>query len=234
MCDNNDSFVKDTLTTYRNEIHRSVYDPVEDEIVKKLLSQLNDTETAEEEKTAIRNQLIGCHLRFVNWMADRMWKGLLGAAPEVPLEDLVQAGNVGLIRAIDNYDVSYLESDIKFISYAWRRVEGAIKDEIEKNWRNHMLSLDDENGQALNIEDERDEAIVNIITKEKDRTIALAVDSLKPIEKRVLEMFYGIEDAAEVERVPIHKIAKELGMSNTDVKYIKEMAEQKLKKELGK
>ena len=97
-----------------------------------------------------------------------------------------------------------------------------------------MLSLDDENGQALNIEGEGDEAIVSIITEEKDRAIALAVDSLKSTEKRVLEMFYGIEDAAEVERVPIHKIAKELGMSNTDVKYIKEMAEQKLKKELGK
>jgi RNA polymerase sigma factor for flagellar operon FliA len=71
-----------------------------------------------------RNQMIIEHLPLVKYIAAR----IAGRLPShVEVEDLVNAGILGLIDAIDKYDPS---RKIKFKTYAEFRVRGAIIDEL--------------------------------------------------------------------------------------------------------
>jgi RNA polymerase primary sigma factor len=66
---------------------------------------------------AARNRLVSAHLRFVVRVAKRyQHQGL-------PLQDLVQEGNLGLIRAIDRFDP---ERGFRFLSYASWWIRQAI------------------------------------------------------------------------------------------------------------
>lgn len=223
--------VKDVLDAYRSSIYKIPIE--EDSVIKEKLREIKGNKTiSSDERAELRNDIIEAHLRYVNWLADKMWKMLLGANGDVPVEDLIQAGNVGLIKAIDKYDVAYVETDIPFIAYAKKYVENAIKDEIEKNWKNYLLDIDDEN--IRNSLFSTDDIEQNLIDVERTNEIHSAIQVLDESEKKALMLFYGISDSGEVERMPIHKISKELCMSTMDTELIIDMAEQKLKKELGK
>lgn len=79
-------------------------------IVKRALGRiLRDINHVSKEIKASKNQLVQSHLRLVIFMAKRYMHGGLS------LPDLIQEGNMGLIRAIDTYD--YNRSH-RFISYA--------------------------------------------------------------------------------------------------------------------
>lgn len=73
-----------------------------------------------------RQRAILCHLPLVKQLAGRIARGL----PRfVDLEDLIQAGTVGLIQAYENYDPG---RGVEFETYAARRIRGAILDELRK------------------------------------------------------------------------------------------------------
>ncbi len=72
------------------------------------------------------DQLVEKHLPLVKRVAYH----LLGRMPSsVQLEDLVQAGLVGLLEAINNYDSS---KGASFETYARIRIQGAMIDEVRK------------------------------------------------------------------------------------------------------
>ncbi len=71
-----------------------------------------------------RAQLILEHLPRVRWIAGRICHRL---PSNVCLEDLVSAGVLGLIEAVDHYDPSY---NVKLRTYADHRIRGAILDSI--------------------------------------------------------------------------------------------------------
>jgi RNA polymerase sigma factor for flagellar operon FliA len=73
---------------------------------------------------AERERLILEHLSNVRWIAIRVYEKINGA---VSLEDLVSAGTIGLINAVDSYDASY---NVKLSTYAEHRIRGAILDSI--------------------------------------------------------------------------------------------------------
>ena len=75
--------------------------------------------TAEE-----REQLILDHLPQVHWIAARIHEKL---PPSVELDDLISAGIVGLLAAIDNYDPIH-NASLK--TYAEYKIRGAILDSI--------------------------------------------------------------------------------------------------------
>ena len=74
--------------------------------------------------TQQREDLILESMPLVYSIAKRMIGGL---PPEASFEDLVSAGTVGLIHAIDNFDSAY---DAKLTTYAAHRIRGAMLDSI--------------------------------------------------------------------------------------------------------
>ena len=73
-----------------------------------------------------REQLILNHLNLVRFLAAKFKnKG-------EPLDDLIQVGTVGLIKAIDRFDIS---RDLEFTTYATPTILGEIKRHFrDKGW----------------------------------------------------------------------------------------------------
>jgi RNA polymerase primary sigma factor len=85
-----------------------------------LLSREEEIEIAKaasEGNKAAREKLVNANLRFVVNIAKR-YQGL-----GLPLEDLISEGNVGLVTAVDRFD---LEKNCRFISYAIWWIRQAI------------------------------------------------------------------------------------------------------------
>lgn len=81
-------------------------------------------QTSEETPAAERERLIMEHLPQVRLIARRIHERLPGS---VSLEDLISAGIVGLISAIDNFDPSL---NFKLKTYAEYKIRGAILDSL--------------------------------------------------------------------------------------------------------
>ncbi len=78
---------------------------------------------------AARQELVQKYARVVKYVAGRMAVGL---PHYVEFNDLISAGLLGLIQAIDNFDH---ERGIKFETYAIPRIRGAILDELRsQDW----------------------------------------------------------------------------------------------------
>jgi RNA polymerase sigma factor for flagellar operon FliA len=76
-----------------------------------------------------RQQLVEKYARIVKYVAGRM---AIGLPHYVEFNDLVSAGLLGLIQAIDNFDP---DRGIKFETYAIPRIRGAILDELRsQDW----------------------------------------------------------------------------------------------------
>lgn len=71
-----------------------------------------------------RERLILEHLPQVRWIATRFHDRLSG---NVSLEDLISAGVLGLINAVDSFDPSY---NVKLRTWAEHKIRGAILDSI--------------------------------------------------------------------------------------------------------
>ena len=82
----------------------------------------------------LRNQLMERYMPLVRSRADRIWKRL----PEgVELDDLISAGNFGLMDAIAAFDI---ERGVKFETFCMNRVQGAILDELRSmDWVPRMV-----------------------------------------------------------------------------------------------
>lgn len=87
-----------------------------------LLRKLSD-DTVRADSTS-REELILEHLPQVQLIAKRIQRGL---PPCVSLEDLVSAGTLGLIAAIDKFDA---QQHVKLRTYAEYRIRGAILDSL--------------------------------------------------------------------------------------------------------
>lgn len=75
---------------------------------------------------AVRNELVVAHLNLVRFLA------LKFSNRGEPLDDLVQVGTVGLLKAIDRFD---LERGVEFTTYATPTIVGEIKRYFrDKGW----------------------------------------------------------------------------------------------------
>ena len=89
----------------------------EQELAHKLYEN-NDLEAA--------RQLVLSHLRFVVHIA-RSYQGY-----GLPLADIIQEGNVGLMKAVDRFDPN---RGVKVVSFAVHWIKAEIHEYILKNWR---------------------------------------------------------------------------------------------------
>ena len=70
--------------------------------------------------------LVMAHMRFVVHIA----KGYTGYG--LPLNDLIQEGNVGLMKAVKRFDPAY---DVRLVSFAVHWIRAEIHEYVLKNWR---------------------------------------------------------------------------------------------------
>lgn len=80
----------------------------------------------EHEDLDAARDLVMAHLRFVVHIA----KGYTGYG--LPLNDLIQEGNVGLMKAVKRFDPSY---DVRLVSFAVHWIRAEIHEFVLKNWR---------------------------------------------------------------------------------------------------
>ncbi len=107
------------LTQYLNEINSAPILSAEEE---KALAQRYH---ADEDLEAAR-QLVFSHLRYVVSVA----RGFSGYG--LPLADLIQEGNVGLMKAVKRFDH---ERDVRLVSFAVHWIKAEIYDYVVRNWR---------------------------------------------------------------------------------------------------
>ncbi|MGB5630341.1 MAG: RNA polymerase sigma factor RpoH [Woeseiaceae bacterium] len=80
----------------------------------------------DEEDLDAARELVMAHLRFVVHIA----KGYTGYG--LPLNDLIQEGNVGLMKAVKRFDPNY---DVRLVSFAVHWIRAEIHEFVLKNWR---------------------------------------------------------------------------------------------------
>jgi RNA polymerase sigma-32 factor len=84
------------------------------------------TRFRDEEDLDAARELVMAHLRFVVHIA----KGYTGYG--LPLNDLIQEGNVGLMKAVKRFDPAY---DVRLVSFAVHWIRAEIHEFVLKNWR---------------------------------------------------------------------------------------------------
>jgi RNA polymerase sigma-32 factor len=95
-----------------------------------VLSKEDEQELArrlrEDEDLEAARDLVMAHLRFVVHIA----KGYTGYG--LPLNDLIQEGNVGLMKAVKRFNPDY---DVRLVSFAVHWIRAEIHEFVLKNWR---------------------------------------------------------------------------------------------------
>lgn len=95
-------------------------------VLSKSDEQALATRFREEGDLDAARDLVLAHLRFVVHIA----KGYTGYG--LPLNDLIQEGNVGLMKAVKRFDPSY---DVRLVSFAVHWIRAEIHEFVLKNWR---------------------------------------------------------------------------------------------------
>ena len=80
----------------------------------------------DEDDLEAARDLVMAHLRFVVHIA----KGYTGYG--LPLNDLVQEGNVGLMKAVKRFDPAF---DVRLVSFAVHWIRAEIHEYVLRNWR---------------------------------------------------------------------------------------------------
>ena len=92
----------------------------------RLFAELRDPDCPEGSREGLRNSLVQLHLPLVEHCARRFRNR------GEPMEDLVQVGTIGLIKAVDRFD---LERGVEFSTYATPTILGEIKRHFrDKGW----------------------------------------------------------------------------------------------------
>jgi RNA polymerase sigma-32 factor len=108
-----------SLQSYLDSIQQIPILTTEEEIA--LFTQFQDHEDLEAAR-----KLVLSHLRYVVYIA----RGYGGYG--LPLEDLIQQGNVGLMKSVKKFDLSH---NVRLVSFAVHWIKAEIHEYILKNWK---------------------------------------------------------------------------------------------------
>ena len=179
-----------------------------------------------------RGELIEHNLRLVVYIA----KKFDNTGSE--LDDLISVGAVGLIKAVQSFDV---EKNIKLATYASRCIENEILMFIRKKSRQMAeVSLDeplnfDKDGNELLLSDvlENDEETASgALEKNGEKTLLWeAIRRLNEREQKIMELRFGLNGDEESTQ---KEVADMLGISQSYISRIEKKILSKLKKDLQK
>ena len=179
-----------------------------------------------------RNKLIEHNLRLVVYVAKRFETNSFN------LEDLISIGTLGLIKAISTFKC---DKNIKLATYASRCIENEILMFLRKKSKMKVeVSLDeplkmDYDGNELLLSDvlgtDSNEISDNLVEDEKKEALYKAIDSLKPREKTILKMRFGLFDCEEMTQ---KDVADTLGISQSYISRLEKRIIKKLHNKLTK
>jgi len=187
-----------------------------------LKEEKEELELLKKGNKAARNKLIEHNLRLVAHVIKKYYSNTNDQ------EDLVSIGTIGLIKAVDSFDMS---KGIKLSSYAAR----CIENEILMFFRNNKKTLQnvsihepldmDKEGNALTLLDiifTEDEILENLDLKFKSEKLHKIIqEKLVPRERAIIEMRYGLNN-----QIPLtqREVAEKLGISRSYVSRIEKKA----------
>ncbi len=174
-----------------------------------------------------RNTLVEHNLRLVAHIIKKYYQNASGQ------EDLVSIGTIGLIKAINTYDIN---KNIKLSSYASRCIENEIlmyfrnlrksaqdvslNDTIDTDKDGNPLTLMDILADDRNIDDDID-------TRMNLQVLRRYIDSeLTPREREIIIYRYGLTGEAPQ---PQRELAKRLNISRSYISRIEKKALEKLR-----
>lgn len=172
-----------------------------------------------------RNKLIEHNLRLVVYVAKRFETNITN------LEDLISIGTIGLVKAINTFK---LDKNIKLATYASRCIENEILMYLRKKSKMKVeVSLDeplkcDYDGNELLLIDilslNQNEVVDDLLIKEKERMLHKAIKKLRPREKLILSLRFGLNGYDELTQ---KETADKLGISQS---YISRLEKRIIKK----
>ena len=179
-----------------------------------------------------RNKLIEHNLRLVAHIVKKF------ETKYKDTDDLIGIGTIGLIKAIDSYDVS---KNIKITTYAARCIENEILMFFRSNKKNgNEVSLNDyigvdKDGNAISLIDVMPDDGIDLTTKVSNNidieSLIKYLDILKDTEKNIIIRRYGLFNEKEATQ---KEIADDMGISRSYVSRIEKRALFKLLREFNK
>ena len=179
-----------------------------------------------------RSELIEHNLRLVVYIAKKF------ESTGADIDDLISVGAIGLIKAVQSYDVS---KNIKLATYASRCIENEILMFIRKKTKqNYEVSLDeplnyDKDGNELLLSDilesDVDEANVELEKSSENKILWNAIRRLNAREQKIMELRFGLNGDEENTQ---KEVADMLGISQSYISRIEKKILSRLKKDLIK
>jgi len=183
-------------------------------------------------KAEVKATLIERNLRLVVYIARKFDN------TGVDLEDLISVGTIGLIKAVNSFDV---EKNIKLATYASRCIENEILMHLRRIVKiRSEISLD----EPLNVDWEGNELLMSdilgtepdLVSKDLEKTVEQkilwdAIDKLNKREKEIMIMRFGLGGKEEKTQ---KEVADLLEISQSYISRLEKKIIVRLKKEIGK
>ncbi len=180
----------------------------------------------------VKKDLIEHNLRLVVYIARKFDN------TGVDLDDLISIGTIGLIKAINSFNV---EKKIKLATFASRCIENEILMHLRKVTKTKgEISFDeplnvDWEGNELLLSDilgtEQDSAIGHLEAKAEREILMEALKKLNDRESQIVSMRFGLNGGKELTQ---KEVADLLGISQSYISRLEKKIVAKLKKEIKK
>lgn len=221
----------------------------------KEISLVEDHMTKEEEQALARriqkgdeaalNKLVSANLKYVVTMANKF----IGMG--VSVDDLIQEGNLGLIEAAKRYRPA---ADTKFLTYAKFWIRKSLNLALCQHGRTVRLPVNQEydiykqkmRGETPNLAnvridvkvgEDKDVSLGDLVLRDEfndpfanqdtDRIMKALLEVLKPTERRIVELFYGLNGG---DGMSTKEVAEQVGKTAAEVNRSLKVARSKMKR----
>ncbi len=200
--------------------------PFTEQEEREILTRLSEGERGMKDTVVERN------LRLVVYIARRYENS------GVDMEDLISIGTIGLMKAVDSFDIS---KKIKLATYASRCIENEILMHLRKTVKTKGdVSFDeplnvDYDGNELLLSDvigtEGDIVYRDIETGVEKDLLLRALSKLSQREREIVELRFGLSSGEEKTQ---KEVADKLGISQSYISRLEKKIISRLKKEFNK
>ena len=184
--------------------------------------------------TKAKTMLIEHNVRLVVYIAKKFDNSGVG------VEDLISIGTIGLIKAINSFDIN---KKIKLATYASRCIENEILMYLRRNHKSRIeVSIDeplnvDWDGKELLLSDilGTDEDIIyrNLEDEAEKKLLLKAVNKLSERERTIIDLRFGL-NSPDGKELTQKEVADMLGISQSYISRLEKKIIKRLKKEMIK